>query len=397
MAGIFFASEINSLPFPGWNRNPEQRVTTPTGVESVAVRLLVIAELLEASIFSSTIPANLMPEMNSMQLRQLIIACVAIVGVASYALAADNYVVPRTEYGQPDLQGIWTNASQTPLERPRELGTKGFFTNAERLAQEQQWKDYIDQRQSPSDPDRPPPSDGNTELGYDNFWVDMGTDVIEINGEFRTSIIIDPPDGRIPYAEGARERMMASFRNMSYDGPEARPLGERCLLSFGSSSGPPMLPVMYNNNYQIVQNRDYVMILVEMVHDTRIIPLDSEHSPEFGEKWMGDSVGRWEGDTLVVETVNFRPEQLFRGATEELTIEERFTRVADDKIVYSFTLTDPQGYSRPWTGEVAMNLRPPESARMYEYACHEGNYALAGILAGARRQESQPAQASTQD
>jgi len=314
-------------------------------------------------------------------------ALVALAG--SDRLCAQEYVVPRTEYGQPDLQGVWTNATQTPLERPRELGEKRAFTLEERLAQEREWIDYIEQRQAPSDPDRPPPTDGNADLGYDNFWVDRGTEVIEIDGEYRTSIIIDPPDGRIPYAEGSRERMMAGFRRMGYDGPESRPLGERCLLSFGSSSGPPMLPVMYNNNYQIVQNRDYVVILVEMVHDARIIPLNRSHGPDIVPKWMGDSIGRWEGETLVVETRNFHPQQSFRGATEALTIEERFTRVADDKIVYSFTMRDPEGYSRPWTGELAMKRRPADSDRIYEYACHEGNYALAGILAGARQQEVQ--------
>jgi len=326
-----------------------------------------------------------------------LLACFsAIILLPVSALAADDYRAPRTEYGHPDLQGVWTNASQTPLERPRELGDKRAFSHEERLAQEQEWLDYIANRQAPSDPDRAPPTDGNADLGYDNFWVDQGTDVIEINGEYRTSIIIDPPDGRIPYAEGARERMMAGFRRMNYDGPESRPLGERCLVSFGSSSGPPMLPVMYNNNYQIVQNEDYVMILVEMVHDARIIPLDKGHGPEEIPKWMGDSVGRWEGESLVVETTNMRSEQVFRGATAGLTVTERFTRISDTKIAYSFTMDDPEGYSRPWTGEVAMNLRPPESDRMYEYACHEGNYALSGILAGARQQEVQQELAGAQ-
>jgi hypothetical protein len=313
--------------------------------------------------------------------------------LAAGAFAADDYQPPLTEYGQPDLQGIWTNATQTPLERPQELGNKGFFTLEERLAQEAEWKDYIATRQAPSDPKRPPPTDDNTDLGYDNFWVDMGTEVITINGEYRTSIIVEPENGRIPYAEGARERMMASFRRMSYDGPEARPLGERCLMAFGSSSGPPMLPVMYNNNYQIVQTEEYVMILVEMVHDTRIIRLNDEHDAGNFPKWLGDSVGRWEGNTLVVETRDFRKEQLFRGATEGLVITERFTRTADDQIVYSFTMDDAAGYSRPWTGEIAMKRRPADSDRMYEYACHEGNYALAGILAGARRLESATADA----
>ena len=239
----------------------------------------------------------------------------------------------------------------------------------------------------PVTPDRDAPDNGVISLAdsYDNFWVDRGTEVIEINGEFRTSIVIDPPDGRIPYAEDARARILASFRSGT-DGPEARPLAERCIMSFGSPGGPPMLPVMYNNNYQIVQTQDYVMILVEMVHDARIIPLNKEHTTPF-PSWLGESVGHWEDDTLVVETTNIRPEQLFRGATDNLVVEERFTRVADGKIVYRFTMNDPEGYSRPWTGELAMNKRPPESDNLYEYACHEGNYALTGILAGARLEE----------
>jgi hypothetical protein len=302
-------------------------------------------------------------------------------------LAQQDYVPARTEHGQPDLQGIWTNATQTPLERPRELGEKRFFTEEERNNQEQEWLDYIADRSAQSDPDRAPPTDGDTDLGYNNFWVDRGTQVNTINGEYRTSLIVEPADGRIPYAEGSRERMMARFASMGYDGPEGRPLGERCLMSFGSHAGPPMLPVMYNNNYQIVQTKDYVMILAEMVHDARIIPLNKAASDHEFPKWLGNSVGYWEGDTLVVETRNIRSEQLFRGATEALVITERFSRVADNEIVYSFTLDDPVGYSRPWTGEIQMKRRPAESAQMYEYACHEGNYALSGILAGARQQE----------
>lgn len=308
---------------------------------------------------------------------------------SSGAILAADYEPPRTASGHPDLHGVWTNATQTPLERPRELGEKRFFTEQERLEQEQAWQDYIADRSEQSDPGRAPPTDGNTDLGYNNFWVDRGTQVNTINGEYRTSIIVDPADGRIPFAEGARERMMARYANMGYDGPEGRPLGERCLMSFGSSGGPPMLPVMYNNNYQFIQTDDYVVILVEMVHDARIIRLNAEHDPAAAPKWLGDSVGRWEGDTLVVETTNFRPEQLFRGATDKLVITERFTLASDNDIVYSFTMDDPEGYSRPWTGEVQMKRRPPESDRMYEYACHEGNYALPGILAGARQQEVQ--------
>lgn len=309
------------------------------------------------------------------------------------AVAADSYAAPRNAYGQPDLQGIWTNATQTPLERPRELGTKGFLTADEAASQESEWKSYIEDRSAPSDPNRPPPTDGNTDLGYNNFWVDMGTNVIEINGEYRTSIIIDPPDGRIPYAEGALAKMMARYTSSSdeqgrgrYDGPEGRPLGERCLMSFGSSGGPPMLPVMYNNNYQIIQTGDYAVILVEMVHDARIIPLHNRPNGQAMPKWLGESVGHYEGDTLVVQSSNFHAAQSFRGTSSDALITERFTRVADDKIVYSFTVEDPTAFSRPFTGEIAMYQRP-DGDKMYEYACHEGNYAMPGILAGERVKE----------
>jgi len=167
-----------------------------------------------------------------------------------------------------------------------------------------------------------------------------------------------------------------------------RALGERCLMSFGSSAGPPMIPLLYNNNYQIVQNKEYVMILVEMVHDARIIRLDGKHQPATMDKWMGDSVGHYQGNTLVVETTNMRPEQSFQGAGTNIKIVEKFTRVADDKIKYEFTIDDPDSFTEKWGGEIAMNQ---SHKPLYEYACHEGNYALPGILAGARRQEREAA------
>jgi hypothetical protein len=170
------------------------------------------------------------------------------------------------------------------------------------------------------------------------------------------------------------------------DGPEGRALGERCLLSFGSASGPPMLPVMYNSYYQIVQSPGYVMILVEMVHDARIIRIQDQHTPGGIKKWMGDSVGRWEGDTLVVETRNFRPEQSFRGSSESTVVTERFTRVGKDKIIYRFTVDDPTTFTSSFTGELPFVT---VDANIYEYACHEGNYALPGILSGAREAEKE--------
>ncbi len=320
-------------------------------------------------------------------------ACMTILGVQAIA---QEYEVPKTEYGQPDFQGIWTNASQTPLQRPTSLGDQRAFTPEQARAQEAEWLNYIDERSAPSDPDRPPPMDTNTSLGYDNFWVDQGTNVIRIGDEYRTSIIIEPENGRIPYKEGvSRFRGMGAVgadgqRRGPYDGPEARPLGERCIMSFGSSGGPPMLPIMYNNNYQIVQTQDYVMILVEMVHDARIIRLHDRHNEHDMQKWLGDSVGHFEGDTLVVTTTNFNPQQSFYGTTENAVITERFDRVADDKIEYTFTVEDPDVFSAPFTGQVAM-YRRPEGEKLYEYACHEGNYALPGILAGARQAEKDAA------
>jgi len=267
------------------------------------------------------------------------------------------------------------------------------LTAAEAAEQEQAWRDRIERAGLPSDPDRAPPEDGDTDAGYNNFWVDRGTNAVEINGEYRTSIVVDPANGRIPFIEGFKSNAMVSkLRAMpgveAYDGPELRPLGERCLLSFGSSSGPPMLPVMYNNNYQIVQTDDYVMILVEMVHDARIIPLNKSHHATDLNKWMGDSVGYWDGDVLVVESRNFNDFQSYRGSSENLIVTERFELIAQDKIKYSFTMDDAASYQRAWTGEIAMNRRP-QGDRMYEYACHEGNYAFPGILGGARQIERQ--------
>jgi hypothetical protein len=175
------------------------------------------------------------------------------------------------------------------------------------------------------------------------------------------------------------------------DGPEMRSLGERCLMSFGSSAGPPMIPLLYNNNYQIVQTKDAVVILVEMVHDARVVRLNAQHKPDSIRQWMGDSIGRWDGDTLVVETVNLRPEQRFNGATDKVKFTERFTRIAPDQISYQFTIEDAAVWDKPWGGEVAMNK---SKDNLYEYACHEGNYALPGILAGAREEERAKAAAA---
>jgi len=307
--------------------------------------------------------------------------------LAASAFAAD-YRAPRMPDGTPDLQGVWTNATATPMERSPELGERRAFTEQEAAAISKAAIAAVEADAAPSDPNKKieaisslPPV-GN----YNLFWTDRGMTVANINGEWRTSMIIEPSNGRVPAltAEG-QQRMTARGARNPNDGPEGRALGERCLLSFGSSSGPPMLPTMYNSYYQIVQSPGYVMILVEMVHDARIIRIqDRHHMPNGIQKWMGDSIGHWEGDTLVVETRNFRPEQSFRGSSEHAVVTERFTRVANDKIVYRFTVDDPTTFTSSFTGELPF---VPVDANIYEYACHEGNYALPGILSGAREAE----------
>jgi hypothetical protein len=308
------------------------------------------------------------------------------------SVSAQEWEMPRTANGKPDLQGVWTNKTLTPLTRPREFAEQMTITAEQAMRLESSNQEFLDAEYAPSDPNRVAGAgaqagdDGNTEDGYNEFWKDVGTDILTIDGQYRSSIIIDPPDGQIPYLGDPRAR----FRRdpgapAPSDGPEGRPLAERCLLSFGSHSGPPMLPVMYNNNYQFIQTDDYVVIVAEMVHDARIIRIDDDQHLDM-KKWMGDSVGRWEGDTLVVRTQGFHPQQSFRGASENLVVTEHFTRVSDTGILYRFTLEDDTAFSAPFTGELMFNARPAEEP-MYEYACHEGNYALPGILAGARQLE----------
>ena len=282
---------------------------------------------------------------------------------------------------------MWTSATITPLERPAEYGGRRALTAEEASKLEGAEASLVSNSAKPTDLQQQLPGDCKDfgrGCGYNNFWLDRGSQVVTIDGEKRTSLLIDPPDGKIPPLTEERKQYLAP-RRQSFDGPEARPLGERCLLAFGSASGPPMMPVLYNNHYQIVQSKDAVMILVEMVHDARIIRIqDRHHMPNGIQKWMGDSIGHWEGDTLVVETRNFRPEQSFRGSSENAVVTERFTRVANDKIVYRFTVDDPTTFTSSFTGELPF---VPVDANIYEYACHEGNYALPGILSGAREAE----------
>jgi hypothetical protein len=319
----------------------------------------------------------------------ILLSLLVLPGLGAWA-QTDAYRAPRTADGYPSLQGMWTNNTITPLERPPEFADRPFLSEAEQQEMEQAVQAAIAEADLPSDPNRPPPTKEQIDLAdsYNAFWFDDGTKVAIYNGERRTSLVVDPPDGRIPpltpeaqrrLAAAAHERAQEPFR-----GPESRPLAERCLLSFGSSSGPPMLPILYNNHYQIVQSPGYVMILVEMVHDARIIRIDDEPLPAAWQPWMGDSIGRWEGETLVVETRNFHPLQSYRGSGAQFHTVERFTRVGPDTINYSVTVHDPETFTAPWTAEIPM-LRTQD--QMFEYACHEGNYALPGILAGARVEE----------
>jgi hypothetical protein len=342
-------------------------------------------------------------------LRRALEACglAALIVLAAPALAGEqvpkNWKVPRTADGQPDLQGFWTNSTITPLERPAEFGTRLVITDEEAKKIEAANQQFAAESDAPTDPKVKtqdlPHSCGlgftGADCGYNHFWIDRGQEVISVNGERRSSLIIEPADGKVPMLPERRKLMgqrMQAMRN-NFDGPEARPLAERCLMAFGSSAGPPMLPVLYNNHYQIVQNKDTVMILVEMVHDARIVRIGGQHPPQSMRKWMGDSVGRWEGDTLVVETTNFTEKETFRGSTENMKVIERFTRVGPDKMVYRVTIEDPGAFTQPWSIEYPFYAT---NEPIYEYACHEGNYALPGILAGARADEKAKAAASGQ-
>jgi hypothetical protein len=308
---------------------------------------------------------------------------------------AATYQAPRTSDGQPDLQGFWTNATLTPVERPAALGNQLVLSEAEAKAMENRMAQQMAAASAPSDPQEVQRA-GQAVGGYNMFWADFGTQVAIVNGERRSSLIVNPAQGRVPELRPDAQQLVSAADRRGYDGPEQRPLGERCLLAFGNASGPPMLPVMYNSNYQIVQTADTVLILVEMPHDVRMIHLDNKPLPASLRPWMGHSVGHWEGDTLVVETSRLRKEQYisiggggtyrYVPSSEDLKVIERFKRTGPRTILYEFTVEDPQIFTQSWGGQVPLNAIDQP---LYEYACHEGNYALPGILAGAREAEKQ--------
>jgi hypothetical protein len=329
----------------------------------------------------------------------LALASLAVVGCA--LAATPDYKAPRTSWGAPDLQGTWTNASLTSLEREDMFKGKAAMTQAEADVFEKTnaFAQLSAADAKPTDPSVKAKA-SNDPGGYNAFWLDPGTKLAIVDGEHRTSFIVEPTNGKIPYTPAGAKAFQAARASMTFDGPEVRALGERCLVGFGSTSGPPMLPDVYNNNYQIVQSPEAVMILIEMVHDARVIRINGKHIPKHITPWMGDSIGRWEGDTLVVETTNLNPGQkahygikqrFYLPPTGKVT--ERFTRVGPNEILYQFTIEDATAYTQPWKGEVPLRATQDQ---IYEYACHEGNYALPGILAGAREQEKTAAAKAAQ-
>lgn len=306
--------------------------------------------------------------------------------------AEGGYEPPRTPEGRPVLEGHWTNTSLTVLERPRDL-TSLVLTEEQAIRAARIRNQATDRDSEPSDPSAPAPKAGENVGGYNAFWTDTGTSFARINGEYRSSWLINPADGKLPYSEAGRKIFSEAFnqqRNANTD-PELRSLGERCILGFGSSAGPPMLNVSYSNNYQIVQTRENVVVFSEMIHDARIVRMDSPRLPQPMRRWMGDAVGRWDGDTLVIETVNTHPQESMRvyyGQSLYISVDakitERLTRISDTQLLYRFEVEDPSIYANTWRAEMVFNA---SKERSYEYACHEGNHSMLGILAGGRKEE----------
>ena len=331
---------------------------------------------------------------------------------------------PRTPDGHPDLQGTYDVATVTPIERPADARGRLILTDEEAAAAEA----YDHQREAkdaaPISGDRTAPPAGGERVatktwleaveqfagggtgGYNRFWIEQGRQIITIDGQKRSSILIDPPDGKIPAMKAEARQRNARLRALAvdpsagedaaasgpagaFDGPESRPLAERCLLGFNSTAGPPSLPnYFYNNLKQIVQTGDTVLILNEMVHDARVVRIGGKHIPSTIRRWMGDSIGWWEGDTLVVDTTNFTGKTQFSGASDQLHVVERIKRVDANTLLYRFTIEDPATWDRAWTGEYPWKAT---KERLYEYACHEGNYAMTNMLKGARLKEAEDA------
>jgi hypothetical protein len=334
----------------------------------------------------------------SRQLLSRIVATSVLAVLASAANAAEagkpsKYAVPKNEYGQPDLRGVWNFSSNTPFERPAKYKGREFMTKEEVEA------DHAAIQSRSEDSDNSSGGSGGVG-GYNQFWVES----LAQDANFRTSLLIDPPDGRLPALQpglksengglgpdtGGQRPVRFRVGGVRKDGPEDRGLSERCLMGF--NSGPPFVPSMYNNNVQIFQTKDHAVIMTEMIHDARVVPLDKRpHLDPTLRQWSGDSRGHFEGDTLVVETSNFTDKtNVFRGAGSGKTMKltERFTRVGKDRVDYQFTIDDPATFTKPFTALVPMIRTDGE---LFEYACHEGNYGMVNILQGARQEEREAA------
>ena len=320
--------------------------------------------------------------------------------------------VPRTADGHPDLQGTYDLATMTPVERPPVYGGRASISLEDARRLEAAAAARAERALRPDRGDRSAPpigGDGSTGAaggvgGYNSFWIDPGDAFTVIDGQARTSIVVDPTSGRVPPLTPAARQRMSTRGNQptsdqaetsggvglesaagAYDDPERRPLAERCLLGFGSTSGPPALPdYFYNNLHQIVQTKDTVMILTEMNHDARVVRMNGTHVASSVRSWLGDSIGWWDGDTLVVETTNFTDKTRFRGSTDQLKVTERFSRIDAATLRYRFTVDDAGTWGSAWTGEYTW---PATEDLLYEYACHEANYAMGNILRGARQRE----------
>ena len=303
-----------------------------------------------------------------------------------------DWTVPRTLDGQPDLQGIWDFRTITPMERPDEFADQAVLTAEEAATYRRETLRERDKDLRPADGIGVQQDVANA---YNQFWWDYGD---QLTDDRRTSLVVDPPNGRIPWQPAVLEERAARAAERTATrgtritaGPEDRGLAERCILGF--NSGPPMNPSAYNNNVQLLQTPDVVVILNEMVHNARVVPLDGRpHLPDGVSQWVGDSRGRWEGDTLVVETTNFIRETSFRGSSKNLHLVERFTRADADTLLYEFTVTDPAMWTQPWTAVVPMKA---SALPLFEYACHEGNYGMTNLLLGSRAQEKALASGAT--
>jgi hypothetical protein len=307
-----------------------------------------------------------------------------------------SWTAPRTPDGHPDLQGVWTNATITRMERLPEFSGKLNLTDEEATKFEKKDHEAAEEKPGVEGVNLGGQVFSGTNAGYNVLFIDRGSELARVDGLKRSSLIVDPEDGRVPPTvqqaqgggrggRGGRGGGGGGF-GAQYDSVKNRPVSERCLVGFGSTSGPPMMPVLYNNNYQIVQTPDAVMILVEMVHDVRVIRMGGTHLPSTVRQWLGDSIGHWEGDTLVVDTTNFTNKTRFRGSSENLHVIERFQRVDPNTILYRVTIDDPTVFTKQWTMEYPFTAT---AGPVYEYACHEGNYAMTDILGGARKTEAE--------